>query len=1287
MPNDTGAAYTPYDTKVFRIGQDGLQLKKSLDMLSLTECSRLYNVITTAGGSLQTRPGQTTLASAGGTHHSIRRLNDPQAAAFTRFFGVGTQLLRGISGGLGPVDGGYSGNPMTMLPYRPPLAGASYMFVADSSKMSKTSRTGPTLPIGLPIPSGVTWTVNPSQTTLIADFDSTDGTNAANWTALLDTDSTGALINLIDETGAPPDGTGCVTMQLTFGTTTTDYKGYMYIQKALDLSKINGSIVATDDDFIHIAIRIDSPQSVSEIRIYFVVSPFGGVEIPGTSGTTNLSAYMGVIRPSDYTSYAAGAIDATTLASDLSTNTLLDTPSTQSALGPEIWSQFGSIGLPFRRSDFIKIGTAGQAGTDWSTVSAIFIVVKNFATTSSNVAFNDAFLTGGFGPDSAEPGAAQYDYVVTNYDPRTGAESNPSATQPTTAFVDALRQSINVVPAAFTDGNILQRVYRRGGTVTDNWYFVGTNSGNGASFLDTLDDASVVAAGAVEIDNDQPVTSIDANGNAIFAQPIPALWGPVDSLLMGCGDPQRPGDVYWCKPGSPDAWPAANHVEVCSPSEELMNGGVFSGQAFVFSRERMYVLHTNLASTTSGVVGTPTDTVPGMVNRWGLVTGPGGIYYIARDGIRSTKGGDSAIISDPIRPLFNGQIVNGYFPIDLTQSNALRLEIFNNDLWFLYKDTNGARQCLVYSLIYQSWRAYTFANLLNVVSADPTTTDAGLQLLLGGDNTTYTHSGLTDNGANINCQARTGSYDFGYSRGDTMFGDVVIDANMAGQTLALVTLLNNEQTTNNQILVAGVSGRNRYTFDPFGASGPAPQKARNVALDISWAGNGGAQPILEFAGVSIIPQPNVTMNRITAWDTPGDAECYSIGVWLDCDTGTMPRTVFVEYDLNGTVATAATLTINPNGLPGRHKWWFSWTVVKAYMIRLRPSDNCVPWELYEYRWLQQAEPPRIALWDTNWTDLGDSYYTGCDIECDTFGATKTLNFYVDQQIISTQTISANGRSHIHITFNPPGRGHLFRFTATDGNVGLLYNFKFIVDPEPLEQTNWNQNYTIAGSMSDKWLKGAILQCDTFGQTKSVNFEIDGVVVTTQNVNTNGRKVVEISFPQSMGRVFRMLPTDSNPGRLYSMEWIFDEEPLALTRWETQEVDHFITGWQLVTNAFVTIKSVADVTLTLTIYGQSGTLMATQTYTLPNTGGIKQKLYVPFSSAKGVLFKYLFTCGNPFWLYREESQVTVRPWNTQQTKLVKPFGNDDLDLVRGLHHASQMAGDSGGGEYVRAIRRG
>jgi hypothetical protein len=647
----------------------------------------------------------------------------------------------------------------------------------------------------------------------------------------------------------------------------------------------------------------------------------------------------------------------------------------------------------------------------------------------------------------------------------------------------------------------------------------------------------------------------------------------------------------------------------------------------------------------------------------------GGMYFVATDGIYRTVGGPEEWLSKKLDPIFNGKTANGLAPIDFSNLTAIRLAIFENELYFQYVDTNGARQVLVYSIPFQFWRRYNFGVDPSVFYADAENENP--TLLIGGATTgkTYDYTGFNDDGAAISCEFRTKVEDFGRPRLEKRFGDQLLDLDTQGVEITLQNYLNNETVTNPTQVFDAAAGRTRSVFDAFGTT---PQRAFNISSDISWSSSTAA-PIIYQLGTTMISEPDVTVNRVTQWDDLGHPdESYLTGVTFDCDTNGVERQIIVETDYNGIVNTAAILTV---GTDGRHKVKFSWPAVQMHKVRIRPNDDCLSWILYKVDWIAVPEPPRIAGWDTYFENGYDQYYTGVDLFCDTSGLDKTVEVYVDGNLVKTQTVNTNGRKVFHITL-PWGRGHVFHLVATDTNPGILYDVRWQIQGEPSEQTNWNQNFTTQSALYDKYLKAVVFECDTFGQDKTVTVECDGVVVETLTVNTNGRKVIQRAFPQHLGRVFRVYPTDDFPSRLYSVQFVFDGEPFALDRWETQEITHGINSWHYPTWAHVTVKSTADVNLQVIAYNQTG-VQTVKNYTILSTSGVKIKSFVPFEATKGILYKYIITSDEPFWLYQEETTVFVREWGTDATATVHPFGDSDLDPTRNMITAELAAARPGG----------
>jgi len=1356
-----------WETPIYPLGVGGLDLTHAVDAVPVGSFTRLTNLTWIPGEPrlLTGRAGQTVLASPGGTDvHSIQRIDDPEASTFTRLWGVDGTLFFGPTAGSN-IASGFSGDPLTIVPDRPPLSGDPWAYIADSAKMVKVRASdGLVVPIGLPAP-----TVAPTVAAInLADkaiFESLLTPPGFAWIPNAGTFDPNSANSDITPTPVPPvpvlnkftfpkldtgsipnlaavSGGGAyvywnapVTMNLSVCVNgAQDLSGQ--ITPAIDPPPAVGSPVPiTDEAIMHLLLGLSLPLNIDEVRLYVVVSStFSTAILPGTANAAgaNLDFYMKSFRAGDFSPMLAGNVTQATQSEVARINLLrqaaLRTAGATGGFGKQLnldltqqlardnqqlaaydpalaeslavgsgagqAVEFGVVGNPLHRGDWQRFGNT--AGRDWATVTGLVLYAHISYTpvdqpnlkldpSPYTVTMDNWELKGQGGSDSSDAADAPYDWRYTFYDPRTGAESNPSPVMAVADFKDSLTNVFSCVPGeAAPVAGAVERWYRRGGTLVTDWFFMGETKADGTAFIDLLSDAELAASATVQINHFQPVPTVDDAGNTVLGQPVPILLGPVQGMLLALGDPFRPGYVYASLPGEPDHWPADLITEVCSPSEQLMNGAILGSQPYVFSRERGYAIYPNLSGQ-AGLTSLPTACMQGLAGRWAIAEGYGRIFLVYRDGVYSTNGDAAQLISPGLTPLFRGQTVNGYAPIDLTAESALRLTPFNQELWFGYQDVNGARHVWVFQLATQTWRHYDFAHPVAAMSAE--TGGGPATLLLGGatSGVGYTHSGTSDAGSPITWNWRTASWDWGRPREEKLFGDQILDADLGGNTLTWTNYVNSETVVNPGQALGPSSGRQRFIFDGFGTG---PQLGRNLAIDCTGSGT-GAPPQFFFAGTALTAQPDLTVNRVTNWDDLGTPDpIYFYGVTFDCDTGGANRTILIEYDLNGIVNLAATLTVNTNG---RHKVSFTWPGVQAHQVRVRPNDDCVAWLLYRADWLFDPAPPIIAGWDIWFENKWDVYYTGLDLYCDTFGQPKQIQVSVDGVVLTDPlagtpywTVTTAGRRVVHLTL-PWGRGHILHFVALDQNPGQLYEHQWLTEPEPREEWNFNQNFTVAGALADKYLKGVLLEVDTFGVDKALVIDVDGAfaAVTLPTTNTNGRRVVQYAFPQVLGRVFRLFSNDGVPGRLYSLQWIFDEEPLALTRWETQEIDHDLQQFYTLVEAMVTLKSTEDVTLTLLSYiNQTGTIV-TDTYTLPSTGNVKLKRFLPFGptavgSRKCCLTKYIFTSSAPFWLYREESSVTIQPWKGGAPVVKKPFGNDDLDETRTMTNAQGAAGRSGGG---------
>lgn len=864
-----------------RFGLDGLNLRDAADLLSPLQTRRLSNLYVKERGAWTVRPGMTALATSPGILvHSIARLNDPDAGSFTRIWGIDGDLYLGASGALTLIDSGYSGSPLTFAQGRPPLSGESWMFVADQDRMRKVRSDGLDLPIGLPAPSAAVTTALAAVTSkTINDFSSNAG-----WTALAGTGGVTAVPTVV----AGKDGNALRFLSVP-GAATAAYYNFWAVGLTLDLSTFGGGVDATDDDLMHLWLRVDRPDRLQEVVVYLVCSSgFSAAETspPGVS-TVNTDAFFKAFRSSDFsaaveqTQSVLDTVDTETIrrAIELGLDETTTGPAArrnnaiedriaarpsdrlrgeQVASGRDAWTEFGVVGLPLRRGDFVRIG--GEAETrGWDTITGLVVLVRVATPTVVNVTLDHFYIYGGYGLDASDPAASPYDVKATHYDPRTGAEGNGSPEQAATAALNPARGRITATPAAaYGDAAVRQRFYIRGGIgpIQDDWYFAGVNTSDGGAFTIDETDLELVTSGTIPTTHYQPVPTVNAAGTTVLAEPVPSIWGPSPfGQLFACGDPYRPGHVYFCLPGQYDHWAAGSTgvVEVCAPSEQLMHGCIWGGQSYVFSRERLYMLVPGMSGDGS-ISPQSSECRKGLISRYGLAVGPA-IFFVSNDGVYLTTGGPAQSLTDAtLWPLFHGQEVEDFHPIDFTEPDAIRLQVYDNELWFHYLDTGGVRRTLIYGLMpgQNFWRPYFWQTPVATIYSEDLGDNQWL-MLLGGRSTGagYLHSGVTDLGTAIPWHLRTGALDEGLPAVDKLYaGDLTVDADRGGTTITAIFYANFDASPLGTSTITSGSGRTRSLLNTF----PTPILARNLTLELSSAGSTSAAASVYWAGWAYLPQ-------------------------------------------------------------------------------------------------------------------------------------------------------------------------------------------------------------------------------------------------------------------------------------------------------------------------------------------------------------------------------------------------------------------------------------------------
>ena len=988
MSSPTALDYTP---QTLLPGVAGVDLRRDPEFLEPNVLARMTNVVWGGEGELVGRPGLTevadTLAGQGISAHTAARLDDPQTGSFVRVWGAGDGLYFGQSGSaLTLLETGFSGTPMIAVPWRPNISGKTYLYIADGAKMRKVSFDGGISPLALSAP--ITATRTELATTLkiaIEDFD-----DATEWTD----NNGGGAASAADDTSDKKEGAACVAFTAGVGSATEGFN--CYFAKALDLDLTTyttpaGSTRAVgNEDNFHLWMHVDKPNFLQEVRIYFVVSDdFDDSVIPGTSATVNKDAYMKSVRANDATSlleleaafFAGGEdkvkevllsqnLDTTNTATSTTAKAKLQAEQEQASRlkslflspGRGQWTELGIAGRAFRRSSFIRIGNDDKRG--WNTVTGIVIAIRTITDESVIVKMDDLYIYGGYGPDTSEVGSVSMDWRHINYHIKTGARSNPSPIQDDADKLDPIRQAVRCFPEVYGDEDVRQRFYRRGGTNgLSAWFLVGQNSADGVCGLDVKTDLEIQLSAQLETDNDQPVTTEDAEGNEVLAQPLNAIWGPYNQHFFGCGDPYRRGFLYWSKYGEPDQWPAANNEDVCSPSEELMIGTVYGGQSYVFSRERGYSISVRVSGNTTVVTVSPTTIGRGVVSRYGLATGREGIYFVARDGVFRTRGqAEEPLAEERLQPLFQGLTRNGYAPINFDQPDRIQLDILGSDLHFIYLDTAGVSQHWVYDIFLNRWRHNNYAQSVQSIACEPRDNVTIIGATAGKFFVTD-EAATTDDGEPIVGLLRFGALNQGAVRTRKQYGDLDWELDLAGESVTLSTYLDNGTRQLDDLTVGPGTGRQRYIFDPFSEQIDENKKGHDVTFELAWEATVG-RPRIYTAGLTYLPLPLEQSSRVTDWDFGGrGTDKFYKGIELEVDT--RGQTIRMDIEVDG--EKHETLVVRTEARESLH---FSFPQFRGRLVRLHPQVGAAKAEIYRIRWISDEEPLQLPIWQTQFTDHG-----------------------------------------------------------------------------------------------------------------------------------------------------------------------------------------------------------------------------------------------------------------------------------------------------------------------------
>ena len=649
---------------------------------------------------------------------------------------------------------------------------------------------------------------------------------------------------------------------------------------------------------------------------------------------------------------------------------------------------------------------------------------------------------------AGEPSSASSDVTTLVYD------INTTVVQEGSVNTLALTNQIGVIcvkPSPFPQHTFIN-LYRRGGSLPDAWRLVSqsqvstlTVGACGAGFLeidDNVSDATLSTSSILQLDNDQPVTSVTKTN-----QPLSFIWGPVgfDVRLLGCGDPARPESVYFSKPGIADAWPPENYIEVSDPGTPIIAGCAFNTRNFAFSRESIFELVEGLGT---GSTYTPfrTPSAHGVFSPWALAVGPA-MYFVAKDGIYQSLGGrESSIVENDLKPLFPtydtpGQSVNGYEAVDMTHPDDLRLRYHNDELYFLYIGmTTGTRQVLVYDIQKKRWRAIDADNGLSMVYTEPATVSSLLYGTSAG--CIYQAGGSTDpleleiiENAGIGPITVASSFTAG-----TQYVRMVRYTAAGAQGISYETAVVVSPTIG-IIVTFPVAPAGTLKWRVLYGTTPG---AENTYMEYTEASLAASRTVtitaVGTAGVvpTVNADPNISVVlRTGAHDQGAPLNQKQYGnVIFDLDPGgaTVAAPVTITPYINGEVASEAALMVTGSGrqqvpLDLSDYFAFNTEYEITWESSLQAGAYTLP-VLYQYDTLHFVEPAQLTHWQTQPTSFE---FPGFVHVRDAYIALRstapvTLTVTIDAVTVQTYTIPSTGGQRLKV------------YVQFQSNKGLMYQF-------------------------------------------------------------------------------------------------------------------------------------------------------------------------------------------------------------------------------------------------------
>jgi len=261
--------------------------------------------------------------------------------------------------------------------------------------------------------------------------------------------------------------------------------------------------------------------------------------------------------------------------------------------------------------------------------------------------------------------------------------------------------------------------------------------------------------------------------------------------------------------------------------------------------------------------------------------------------------------------------------------------------------------------------------------------------------------------------------------------------------------------------------------------------------------------------------------------------------------------------------------------------------------------------------------------------------------------------------INAYETTTEGRHAVVLDFNggeglyARDLGTIFQWPTTARTVLYVWQPSVIPQPETIygRATDWND----CGTIADKFFQGVRLEANSFNVVK--NFQLQSSddlslhALLEAPAVFNGQSVKTFSCVPFVAHSVRLVSSDGIPWQIFEWKPVFEPWPSACLDWHTEMTSLGLVGWAHAREINLAHVSTADITLSLTFDA-----WPTITLTIPNSGGLQQKLKITLPANKFKLIGFEASSTQIFRLFLDDMQVKVKSWGSQQAyEIIKPFG--------------------------------